>query len=231
MDNAGSLLLLDVQSFCVKFLSLRMTDHKRAITTWNELAGLYQEKFMDLDLYNATYDAFCRLLDQGACVFEIGCGPGNITRYLLHARPDLQVEATDAAPNMVELARKNAPGARFHVMDGRDAGKLDRTFDGIVCGFCVPYLTAEETAKLIADCARLLRSGGIFYLSLIEDDPAKSGEQVNSRGDRMNIYYYEGKSLALLLEENGFEPAEAFRIGYPQEPAHAVHLVLLARKK
>lgn len=39
---------------------------------------------MDLDLYNDTYDAFCQAVYKpGARIFEIGCGPGNITRYVL----------------------------------------------------------------------------------------------------------------------------------------------------
>jgi len=30
--------------------------------TWNKVAALYQDKFMDLDLYNGTYDFICSSL-------------------------------------------------------------------------------------------------------------------------------------------------------------------------
>ena len=47
---------------------------KYAITfkTWDKIAELYQEKFMDLDLYNDSYDALCDLLSDNASVLELG---------------------------------------------------------------------------------------------------------------------------------------------------------------
>ncbi len=87
--------------------------------TWNKLGDLYQEHFMDLDIYNSSYDSFCQILPEGAEVLELGCGPGNITRYLTKLRPDLQITATDVAPNMVALAEKNVPSAKYEVLDVR----------------------------------------------------------------------------------------------------------------
>src|SRR5687767_9736318 len=109
---------------------------------YDKVAGAYQEKFMELDLYDDTYDLFCELVPQpGAALFEIGCGPGNITRYLLNKRPDLRIEAIDLAPNMIALAQQNNPSASFSVMDCRDIDRIEKQFDGIVCGFCMPYLS------------------------------------------------------------------------------------------
>lgn len=33
------------------------TPYQETFETWNKIAGLYEEKFMDLDLYNQSYDA------------------------------------------------------------------------------------------------------------------------------------------------------------------------------
>lgn len=78
--------------------------------TWNKIAHLYEDKFMDLDLYDGTYNRFCDLLSNAsASVLEIGCGPGNITRYLLGLNQDLKILATDVSDNMVRLAQKNNP--------------------------------------------------------------------------------------------------------------------------
>ena len=50
-------------------------------------AKLYQEKFMDLALYNDSYGYFCSALDKPqAKILEIGCGPGNITMYLIQTK-------------------------------------------------------------------------------------------------------------------------------------------------
>ncbi|MFN8864488.1 MAG: class I SAM-dependent methyltransferase [Flavobacteriales bacterium] len=87
-----------------------MNKYEETFETWNNIASLYQDKFMGLDLYNETYDFICNTIDKPhAKVLEIGCGPGNITKYLLSKRPDFDIFGIDIAPNMVELARQNNP--------------------------------------------------------------------------------------------------------------------------
>ena len=64
---------------------------------------------MDLDLYDDTYDTFCEEVNiENATILEIGCGPGNITKYLLNKRPDFRIEGVDVSPNMILLAVANS---------------------------------------------------------------------------------------------------------------------------
>jgi len=201
--------------------------------SWNNVAELYQTYFMDLDLYDDTYDAFCRLLEKpGARILEIGCGPGNITRYLLRKRPDFDLLATDVAPNMVELAQKNNPAARCEVLDCRDISRLDTRFDGIMCGFCLPYLSKEDCARLLRDCSGLLRPGGVLYLSAIEGDYARSGyETGRSTENTMFVYYYEADYLTNELSAAGFRQIELIRIPYTKSDGTAsTHLIFIAVK-
>ncbi len=122
-----------------------MDNYQETFETWNKLASLYQDKFMDLELYNESYDAFCNsIAKDNAKILEIGCGPGNITKYLLSKRPNYQIYGIDVAPNMIELARENNPTARFDVMDCRNISEINQDFDGIVCGFCLPYLSEGD---------------------------------------------------------------------------------------
>jgi trans-aconitate methyltransferase len=149
---------------------------KNTITkkTWNKYAKEYQDKFMDMDLYYDTYDLFCTLIEKkNAEVFEIACGPGNITRYLLTKRPDFNILGIDLASNMIDLAKINNPEADFQLMDCREIGKVDKKYDAIMCGFCLPYLSREESEKLISDVSGLLKLNGVLYLSTMEDDNDK----------------------------------------------------------
>jgi 2-polyprenyl-3-methyl-5-hydroxy-6-metoxy-1,4-benzoquinol methylase len=153
-----------------------MDTYKTTIAAYDKLANVYQDNFMYLDLYDDTYDKFCNLIiKQNARIFEIGCGPGNITKYLLSKRPGFYIEAIDAAPNMVKLAKENNPAANFTIMDCREISKLNERFDAIICGFCMPYLSREDCNKLISDCSFLLHNGGILYFSTIEGDYNNSG--------------------------------------------------------
>lgn len=40
--------------------NILMGRYKETFQTWNKLAQLYQDKFMDLGLYNLTYDFICQ---------------------------------------------------------------------------------------------------------------------------------------------------------------------------
>ena len=206
-----------------------MNKYEETFETWNKMASLYEEKFMDLDVFNDSYDSFLDSMsaDQNK-VLEIGCGPGNITRYLLRKRSDLKILGTDIAPNMIELARKNNPNARFEVMDGRKIGELEEKFDGVVGGFCLPYFSSEEAEKLIVDAASLLNERGVIYLSFVDGDPGESGFKSNDQGDRVFIYYHRMETLKKLLVENGFEELKTFNIHYLEMDTQRV---IIARKK
>jgi trans-aconitate methyltransferase len=186
-----------------------MDKYQITFATWNKVASLYQHKFMDLDLYNDTYDRFCELLEKpDPTILEIGCGPGNITKYLLAKRPDFRIEAIDVAPNMIELAKANNPAAHFSVMDCRDIGSLASKYDAIIAGFCMPYLSKDDNARLLKDCAGLLKKGSIIYLSTIKGDHATSGFVKASTGDKTYVYYYEEDYLRHELSQNNFEVLE-----------------------
>ena len=188
---------------------------------------------MDLDLYNDTYDIFCNAIKvPHAKILEIGCGPGNITKYLLSKRPDLEIEAIDMAPNMIALAKVNNPTASFKVMDAREIDNITQQFDGIMCGFCLPYLSKEDCAKLINDCSGLLENNGILYLSAIEDVYEKSAMETSSDGQHsMFVYCHEADYLQEMLQNNGFELTDMIRKHYPKsDGTSATHLICLAKK-
>lgn len=183
-----------------------------AADIFNKHALLYQSRFMDVSLYADCLGHFCKHLPSGGNVLELACGPGNITRYLLDQRPDLKILATDIAPNMLELAKANSPGAEFRLLDCRDMSSITETYDGILCGFCLPYLSEEESAELIRSCAAMLKPGGILYLSCMEEtEHCQSGIKTNSAGDSTYMYYHRAGFLKDSLSDAGFQSIELSR--------------------
>lgn len=199
---------------------------------WNKLADLYQEKFMDLDIYNDSYDLFLQLIaPKPATILEIGCGPGNISRYLLTKRPDLNITGIDVAPNMVALAKQNNPSAQFQVMDAQSINSLQTHFDAIIVGFCLPYLDREAVQKLIKDAAQILNKNGVLYLSTIEGEYEQSQLVTGSTGDQMFNYYYSENFLLSLLKNHLLTLRHSLKKGYPlKDNTLQSHLMLIAQK-
>lgn len=208
-----------------------MDPNQETHDTWNNLAGLYQDKFMKLEVYNDTYDFICNTIRKvGAKLLDIGCGPGNITQYLLSKRPDFDVFGIDIAPNMVALAQQNNPTAQFEVMDTRDLAKLHTTFDGIIGGFCLPYLSPNERGQLIANAYQLLTAEGLLYLSFVEGDTSQSGFKSGS-GGRVYFHYHPLHELQADLKRQGFDEMQIFHVKYKiSEVAFDLHTIITAKK-
>lgn len=210
-----------------------MDKYTETFKTWNKLAAVYQDKFMDLELYNETYDFVCNSISRNqAKILEIGCGPGNITKYLLSKRPDFDIFGIDIAPNMIELARKNNPTANFSIMDCREISNLTSQYEGIICGFCLPYLAPADSKKFIADCYNLLHENGLLYVSFVEGDPEKSDFKVSSSGDRVYFYFYNLDHLTGQIRMMGFKNIHTFKVNFKKnENTFETHTILMAMKK
>lgn len=208
---------------------------KETIETYNFSSKAYQDKFMDMDLYNDTYDTFCHLITKNnAKIFEIATGPGNVIKYILCKRPDFKVFGIDLSSNMIELAKLNNPEAEFTVMDCRDIHVIDTKFDGILCAFCLPYLSKEESLKLITDASLLLEPDGVLYISTMEGDYTKSGYETTSfSGDnRVYVYYHQANFMTACLSELGFEILDLQRKQYPEpDGSFLTDMIFIARKK
>ncbi|RTQ51684.1 class I SAM-dependent methyltransferase [Hymenobacter gummosus] len=209
-----------------------MDRHQLTIAAFDQLAEAYQAKFMDLDLYDDSYDRLAQLLPPAARVLELGCGPGNLTRALLRRRPDLQLLATDPAPNMLRLAAQNNPAARTRLLDARHLDQLTEQFEAVVAGFCLPYLTPAETAQLAHDAAARLAPGGVLYLSFIDDAASRSGFELASNGQTgAYVYYHPAAAVRDALATAGFGELQELRKPYPRGAEQVdTHCILIGRR-
>jgi SAM-dependent methyltransferase len=207
--------------------------HNHNLAAWDKVASVYEKQFMNFDLYDDTYDAFSKLIRINGRLLDVGCGPGNISSYIKKIRPDLTIEGVDASPAMIALAKKNNPGSKFHVLDCRRLPSLERTFDAIAAGFCIPYLTQSDCADLIRDCATMILQHGVCYFSFIEGNYDESGEEKGSvPGLSMIVHYYSGDWFAEQLKINGLLIQGIYRKYYESRSGQrSTHLIIVAAKQ
>ena len=208
-----------------------MDKEKETFETWNRIASVYEDKFMDMDLYNDSYDHFSHAIaKENARILDAGCGPGNIVKYLFSKNPNYDILGIDMAPNMIELAKQNNPSASFAVMDSRDIGKLESTFDGIIAGFCLPYLSQAESQEFITHAYNLLNKQGVLYMSFVEGNP-KQSDFKSGGGGRVFFYYHQLDDLKNALNQTGFSEIETTKVPFrTSETKFDIHTILIARK-
>ena len=209
-----------------------MDKNKQAVDIFNKLAQGYQDKFMDVSLYHDSFDVFCsHIKKENASILELACGPGNITQYLLKKRADLNILGTDLAANMLNLAQINNPQASFQLLDSRKILNINKVFDAVMCGFCLPYLTKEEALQLITDCSKVLNEQGVIYISTMEDDYSKSEFKKGSSGDVIFMHYHQADYLTEALIKNNFKIVELRHQDYStNDGTKTVDLIIIAQK-
>ena len=118
----------------------------------------------------ALWGAVCRELPAGGRLLDLGCGTG--LDAVEFAQRGYQVVATDWSPRMVARTQLRAAAAG---MEGRVAtahlgiqqlDRLDDAFDGIYSNLG-PLNCAPDLHVVAAECARLLRPGGVLAFSVI----------------------------------------------------------------
>jgi ubiquinone/menaquinone biosynthesis C-methylase UbiE len=211
-----------------------MNNQSNIKTMFNKYADKYEEQYMSVDLYNTSLDTFCaEITSDKATILDVGCGPGNVTQCLLKQRPDFNILGIDIASNMITLAEKNNPSAAFKVMDALNLHELNTTYDGIVCGFLLPYLSKEKAIKFINSAVSLLKKEGVLYISTMEDLNSNSKFQGASHdeNDRLFINYHEMGYLTDALKESGLSILFSTQQEYPQKNGTTTtDLIIIAKK-
>ncbi|MGW3130060.1 class I SAM-dependent methyltransferase [Streptomyces sp. NPDC001123] len=99
-------------------------------------------------------------------LLDLACGTGIVTRRLAAARPALQVTGADRAPGMARLAATRLPGSVL-LADSCQLPFADGTFDAVTTVWLLHLIAdATEVRAIVAECARVLRPGGVYVTTV-----------------------------------------------------------------
>ncbi len=140
---------------------------------------------------NRDMVAFLAMLPEGGDVLDLGCGPGASAAAM--ARAGLRVTATDAVPEMVEMAAKrtgvDARLATFDDVSGRGV------YDGVWANFSLLHAPRADLPRHLAAIAEALRAGGVFHIGV----KTGAGEMRDKIG-RLYTYYTDAELTGLLAD-------------------------------
>jgi ubiquinone/menaquinone biosynthesis C-methylase UbiE len=136
-------------------------------------------------------------------VLDIACGPGGWVLDVAQSYPTIQVTGIDLDRSLVEYGRVQAAAlglenAHFRVMDATRPLKFaDSSFDLINARLLFGFMLPQHWPKLVAECSRILRPGGMLRLTECE------AAVTNSAGFEQIAGYL---TQALKLARQSFSP-------------------------
>jgi len=107
-----------------------------------------------------------------AKICEWGCGPARLIRHFGAILNDssINIYGTDYNKKTIEWCKKNIPDVTFQENNLRPPlNFLDNTFDFLYCISVFTHLSKELQLEWLEECFRVLRSDGIFLMSVHGD--------------------------------------------------------------
>lgn len=133
---------------------------------------------------------------------DVGCGPGQIARYL-HER-GARVVGIDLSSGMIAQARLAHPELEFREGDMQALDVPDAAWAAIVAFYSIIHIPPEQVPGVLCELRRALEPGGLLLLSFhIGDEPVHLDEWWE-RKVSVDFYFFEPEQMTVWLEDAGF---------------------------
>src|SRR5262245_14058202 len=122
--------------------------------------------------------AECVSSREAGIALDAACGTGRFAERL--ATHGHQVIGVDTSPDMLAHARRRVPNGEFHLAALDQLPLADESVDVIVCALALVHV--PDLQPVLAEFARVLRSGGDLVISDIHHELTSRGSVISARG-------------------------------------------------
>jgi SAM-dependent methyltransferase len=201
---------------------------------YDAVAEEYGARFFDelaaKPLDRALLDCLIELTRGRGAIADIGCGPGQIARYL--ADHGAHAMGIDLSPEMAQLAQRLSPDIPFRVGDMLALDLEDNALGGITAFYSVIHAPPEQMPQVMREFYRVLRPGGLALLAFHIGDEVVHRDEWWEKPVSLDFHFYQPETLAQRLVEAGFrieaKVERAPYVGSVEHPSQRGYL--LARK-
>jgi len=175
---------------------------KKTIQAYNETAKHYESLHNDIQEIETMIKDFIRII-PGKKILDVGCAHGRDAKYF--TENGFQVTGIDLSKNLLALARKNAPQAKFLQMDMRNLHFIDNAFDGIWACASFLHLPKKDALKTLQEFRRVLQNQGVLYLGVKKGLGEQWIERKENQGQQKFFAFYSKKEIGCLVKQAGFQ--------------------------
>jgi SAM-dependent methyltransferase len=189
------------------------------MTGYDPVADEYALKFFhELDhkpFDRQLLDRFAERLHGRGPVCDMGCGPGQIARYLSDRGAD--AFGIDLSAAMVEAARRLNPGLRFEQGDLRTLDAPDGAWAGIAAFYSLIHVAPDEMVPTLHELKRVLQPEGLLLFSFHIGDKVVHRDEFMGKPVSLDFYFYTMEAMEGSLRQAGFEIEEVLERAHYEE--------------
>ncbi len=193
-------------------------------SSYDRVAENYAKQFRD-EIDKKPFDR--KMLDWLAekvgglgVICDMGCGPGQIARYL-HSK-GVKVCGVDLSPAMVQQAQRLNPDIPFQRGDMLTlANVADNSYGGIAAFYSIVHIPRQKVVQALQELKRVLRPKGMLLLTFHIGQEIKHLDEFLDKEVSLDFIFFETEEVKSYLAEAGFELEEAIeRDPYSEEVEH-----------
>jgi SAM-dependent methyltransferase len=136
---------------------------------YHSLSEIYEGMYQTFINYDDEFRFYSKILSSHQCesLVEIGCGTGHLAQRFTQGK--FQYSGLDLSEDMLTIARRKTPDAKFMAGDMRDFHLADKQDSCIITGRTLSYLiTNMDVLAMFKSVHQNLKSNGIVCFDLID---------------------------------------------------------------
>jgi SAM-dependent methyltransferase len=208
--------------------------------SYDAVAAAYADQFSDelrhKPLDRALLTAFAEQARADADprlprVWDVGCGPGQVTAFL--AGLGLDAAGVDLSAGMVAQARARHPDLDFRTGSMTALPARDRSWDGLVSFYSLIHLIDDAGVRTaLAEFRRVLADGGLLLLAVHAGEEVRHSDEWFGAAVDVSFRFFDPGWLSAELDRAGFAvEALTRRQPYPGAEVATERAYFLARAR
>jgi len=169
-------------------------------------------------------DEFAKSVRDVGEICELGCGPGQVARYLKDR--GVNMRGIDLSPEMVRVATRLNPDIPFEQGDILSLDLADESLAAIVLFYSIIHIKREDVMRALQEMNRVLTPGGRLFLAFHGGEGELHRDEWYGETVSIDFRLFQGNEMSSYLEAAGFEGIKVverapYEFEYPTKRVYA----------
>ena len=201
--------------------------------SYDRVADEYARRIFDELQYKPLdrllLDRLAAGVPQGGIICDLGCGPGQVARYL-HERGALVI-GVDLSTQMIEQARQLNPGLEFKQGNMLALDVEDGAWAGIAAFYSLIHIPRDEVVTALHELKRVLQPGGWLLAAFHLGTEVLHVEEWWEQPVSADFVFFQAPEMQAYVQAAGFLIEDLIeRPPYPEVEHQSHRAYILARK-